>query len=295
MLNTMPNVDRDYPFLVGEPVQSANQFWGRAKQVRFILEYVRNGQCISLVGPRGCGKTSLLNYVSDPGVCASHGLRPGSVLFVRLEGRELADYDQAACLGLFTERIIEQADEADAGLGEQLQDALGGRNRGHLGLRTLFRVLRDYGKQPVVALDDFDDLAQNARLEDSFFAALRSLATGCQVSYLVASLQPLYELETMRPEASTLCGICRQITLPPFSEQESRGLFLSLLEQARVTFPASIVDLILSWGRNEPWRLQLAGHEAFQVWQENGGKLRDSERAGLERRFENAAARWAAL
>jgi hypothetical protein len=37
----------------------------------------------------------------------------------------------------------------------------------------------------------------------------------------------------------------------------------------------------------------LAGHEAFQVWQENGGELRESEGAALERRIDRAAARWA--
>ena len=291
----MPNADSDNPFTIGKAVQSANQFWGRSKQAQLILEYVRNCQCISLVGPPGYGKTSLLNYVSDPGVRSSHGVRPGAAFFVRLEGRQLANSDQAACLCLFTECILEQADEVDSALAERLRSALEGRSWGHLGLRTLFRVLCDDGVQPVVLLDDFDDLAHNAQLEDSFFAALRSLATGCQVAYVVASLQPLYELETMRPEASTLCGICRQITLPPLAEQESRDLILGLLDQARVTFPTSIVDVIQSWGRDEPWRLQLAGHEAFQVWQENGGELHESEGAALERRFDRAAARRTAL
>jgi len=67
-------------------------------------------------------------------------------------------------------------------------------------------------------------------------------------------------------------------------------MVLGLLEQGQATFPASIVDRILSWGRNEPWRLQLAGYEAFRVWQENGGSLNGSEGAALERRWERAAA-----
>jgi hypothetical protein len=291
VFNTMLNVDSDNPFLVGKPTKSASQFWGRSKQVQFILEYVRNSQCISLVGPLGYGKTSLLNYVSDPGVQSSRGMRPQAALFCRLEGRELAVRDQAACLSYFARQVIEQAGEMDAALATYLRDTVERRSGGHLGLRRLFRALCDRGIQPVVTLDDFDDLAHNAQLENSFFAALRSLATGCQVSYVVASLQPLYELETMRPESSTLCGLCRQISLPPFAEQVSRGLLLGLLERAQAVFPESIVDLILSWGQNEPWRLQLAGYEAFQVWQESGGKLHDSDGALLERRFESAAAR----
>jgi hypothetical protein len=165
---------------------------------------------------------------------------------------------------------------------------LDGRGRGHLALRRLFRVICDDGIQPVVALDDFDDVAHNPQLEDSFFAALRSLVTGCQVSYVVASQRPLYELETMRPEASTLCGICSQLMLPPFTEQESRDWLESTLAGAKITFPESIVSVILSWGRNEPWRLQLAGHEAFTLWRENRGRLHSSDGVRLERRFETA-------
>jgi len=278
------------PFLVGEPVQDASQFWGRSKQVQYTLEYVRNSQCVSLVGPAGYGKTSLLNHVSDPVVRSKRGLSPEIALFVRLEGRTFAGCDQATCLNLFFEQIIDQAEAANPAVAAALRESIEGRSRGHLGLRRLFRTLCDFGIQPVVVLDDFDDLAQNPNLEDSFFAALRSLATGCQVSYVVASLLPLYELETMRPESSTLCGICRQITLPPLAERESRDLVLGVLERAQAAFPESILNLILRWGRNEPWRLQLAGHEAFQVWQENGGKLNGSEGAALERRFERATA-----
>lgn len=291
----MSTLDSDNPFTFGRAVQSPDQFWGRSKQAQFILQCVRNNQCISLVGPPRYGKTSLLNYVSDLDVRSRHGLHPGATFFVRLEGRELSGYDQPACLGYFAECIIGQADEVDTTLAGELRSVLEGKNRGHLALRTLFRVLCDWGRQPVVVLDDFDDLAHNPQLEDSFFAALRSLATGCQVSYVLASLQPLYALETMRPEASTLCGICTQVTLPPLAQQESRDLLLGLLERAQVRFPASIVDLILGWARNEPWRLQLAGHEAFQVWQENGGELSDRQDTALERRFDGAAARWLAL
>jgi len=290
MLDKMPNVNGNNPFLIGEPVSSVDQFFGRSKQTRTILEYVRNGQCISLVGPAGIGKTSLLYHVSDPRIRTRWGLGPQVALFCRLEGKELAGRDQAACLVWFVDQILVQAAAVDAALAARMRKAIEGRSGGHMGLRTLFRVLDGEGMQPVVTLDDFDDLARNAQLEDSFFAALRSLATGCQVSYVVASLKPLYELETMRPEASTLCGICQQMPLSPFSEQESRSMVLGLLEQGQATFPASIVDRILSWGRNEPWRLQLAGYEAFRVWQENGGSLNGSEGAALERRWERAAA-----
>jgi ABC-type branched-subunit amino acid transport system ATPase component len=97
----MPNVDGLNPFVIGEPVQSVERFWGRSKQVRYILEQVRNSQCVSLVGPRGYGKTSLLNHVAEPHVRSSCGLRPDASLFVRLEGHDLTERDQAGCLAYF--------------------------------------------------------------------------------------------------------------------------------------------------------------------------------------------------
>ena len=140
-------------------------------------------------------------------------------------------------------------------------------------------------------MDDFDDLAQNRTLDDSFFAALRSLATGYEVIYVVASRRPLYELEKARPEASTLCGICQQFLLRPWAEDERRDLLLGTLSRTGVKFPQFVIDCIVGLGREGPYLIQLAGYHAFEVWRDRGGRLQERDCAEVEQRFEQAVER----
>lgn len=194
---------------------------GRSKEIQRILGLISHGQSISVVGPAGCGKTWLLNHVAEADLLEQHGICAAKHIFVWLSGRTFARVDQFACWSGFCTEILAQFEQVASPLHDRLEEAEPEiAPGGHRGLRTLFRIAREYGFRPVLVLDDFDDLAQNRSLDDSFFAALRSLATGYEVIYLVASRRPLYELEKARPEASTLCGICQQFLLCPLAEQE---------------------------------------------------------------------------
>jgi hypothetical protein len=222
-------------------------------------------------------------------VYEKYGLRAREHVFVRINGRSFAGVDQATCLHGFYQGIVSQLECQYAGLKARIMEASPDTGiAGHRGLRTLFRIIQDSGVKPIVQLDEFDELAQNACLEDNFFAALRSLAMGYEMAYLIASRRPLYELETARPEASTLCGICQQFQVCQFTEEESQRLVEGYLQGAGVEFPRTIVDRITNLGRYEPRRVQLAGYCAFEVWQENGGKLCQESNTEIERRFAQA-------
>jgi hypothetical protein len=222
-----------------------------------------------------------------------YGLRAGEHVFVRINGRSFIGVDQATCLHGFHQGIVSQLERMDAGLGARLVEASPDTGIvGHRGLRTLFRIIQDSGVKPIVQLDEFDELAQNTCLEDNFFAALRSLAMGYEMAYLIASRSPLYELEKARPEASTLCGICQQFQFHPFTEEESQRLVEDYLQSAGVEFPRSAVERIVDLGRNEPYRVQLAGYCAFEVWKEKGGKLCQESSAEIDRCFAHAVEHW---
>ena len=209
------------PFPIGGPVRRNKDLIGRSKEVQRIMRCISQGQSVSVVGPSRCGKTWLLDHIAGASPLEQHRICAAEHVFLRLSGRAFARVDQPACLGGFCTEILAQFKQSDGTLKDRLEEVekeitLGG----HRGLRTLFRIARDCGFRPVLVLDDFDDLAQNGSLSDNFFAALRSLATGYEVIYLVASRRPLYELEKARPEASTLCGICQQFLLRPWADEK---------------------------------------------------------------------------
>ena len=156
----------------------------------------------------------------------------------------------------------------------------------------MFRSAQACGLKLVIALDNLDALNQNRFLGAYFFSALRSLHTNYDMAYLVASQSPLDELERICPEGpgSPFFNIFQQITLGRFREEESRRLVVILLDLAGAKCPDFVTDCILELGRNEPCRLQRAGHSAFQVWQENQGDLQVEHWEEIRQRFEGMKA-----
>ena len=78
---------RNNPFTYGNPISDPRRFFGRAREVEQIFGRLRNEEfeSSSVVGDRRIGKTSLLNYLADPGVRAAHGLGSGRYIFVYVD------------------------------------------------------------------------------------------------------------------------------------------------------------------------------------------------------------------
>ena len=66
-------------------VENASFSYGRKPIWEGLNLEVKRGECLSLLGPNGCGKTTLLNCISG-----SNPLTSGSI---KLLGKEVADYD----------------------------------------------------------------------------------------------------------------------------------------------------------------------------------------------------------
>jgi len=295
----MQESKEENPFRPNSPVWQPRGFFGRSREIRRVLQSLRNQQSVSVVGPPKCGKTSLLNHVADIEVFQRHALQAGEHIFVYIDvvnvgGRSLAEMEQDECFLLLREEIIRQIKESNLTVGSKLAEATrqADLQSALYGLNTLLRTAQQCRVKPIVALDNFSTLAKNPRLSEHFFQALRFLATGHYwLAYLVASRHPLHELEKIRPEASTFFGICHQIMLEPFAPQESRELVIKTLERTSIQFPAFAIAHILELGCNEPYRLHLAGYQAFEMWQEKGKRLREADCGEIERCFATALRR----
>jgi AAA+ ATPase superfamily predicted ATPase len=284
------------PFRPHSPIWRPSNFFGRSRETRQVLQSLRNGQSVSIVGPPKCGKTSLLNYVADIDVFQRHALRAGEYIFVHIDvlsvrGKSLADVEQDVCFFRLREEITRQVKESNVTVGTKLEKATRqvGSRTAYFGLTTLFRTAFENGLKPIVVLDNFDSLAKNTRLSGSFFDALRAFAMGYYgMAYLVASRRRLHELEKIRAEASPLFNIFREVLLGPFALKESHELVTAILGRVNIQFPVFAIDHILELGRNDPYQLQLAGYHAFEVWRERGERLREVDCREIERCFEAA-------
>jgi KaiC/GvpD/RAD55 family RecA-like ATPase len=277
------------PFCL-EPIKLQAQFFGRRNETRNALNFLHNGQCVSVVGPARIGKTSFLFHLAN--VHANRGGAEEQV-FVYLDSDSLVNLEEGECYVYIREEAIRQIKSKVAvgqDIGVQLEKLVrqAGSQTGYFGLRTLLQSARELGLKLVIALDHLDVLNQNHNLREVFFSALRSLHTNYAIAYLVASRSPIDRLERICPDGpgSPFFNIFQQLSIGLLTDEESRQMIAALPGMANATLPESVVDCILDLGRNEPDRLQRAGYSAFEIWQENQQEWLKKHCKEIRRRFD---------
>lgn len=248
------------PFYHRGAIRQAADFHGRVSQIEQILGLLRNGQSVSLIGPRRIGKSSLLIHLCRQAVRESFNLHAPHALFVRVDCQELGgsppeEVYEALLLGV-------QAEAEDAGLTLKEQRQSGTYRALD---RLLNQVVRN-GVAVVVILDEFELLAANEQLTPYFFARLRGLTTKYGLAYLTASQRPLFAI-TADEEilSSPFFNIFVSLSLGLFSEEEARSLLTERLEHTAVAFPPDLQDHILHLVGPHPFFLHLAGYHAFPL------------------------------
>lgn len=288
------------PFTL-DPVRLVEQFFGRQRITRQVLNELANGQHVSIVGPNGIGKTSFLYHVADPQVRAQN-MMAEELVFVYVDGGALAaEGQETAGNATAWYQAIEEATLAQ--IGETIQDRPGLQARFEESLpdngsatpdarvEKLFQVVMMRDIRPVLILDDFEELALSPRMDEHFLNVLRSLHTDAQVTYLVASLLPLRELEQVTSIYSVFFNMFLLIGSPTtdcfgsLDPTESRALVQTPLDQSEIKLDKSIIDYILELGENRPYSLKRAGLIAVDLWLSDPGMEPESHRLQIGRQF----------
>lgn len=248
------------PFFHRGAIRSAKYFHGRNAEVAQILGLLRNGQSVSLIGPRRIGKSSLLLHLRHPDVRKAFELNPPHALFVMLDCQELGGSPPEEVYEMLLMSLSDAAEEAGIFI-EQLQQP--GT------YRALDRALHQISNQniPVVfILDEFELLAANSHLTPYFFARLRGLTTKYGLAYLTASQRPLFAI-TAEEEilSSPFFNIFVTLPLGLFSAEEAETLIDQRLAQTNIEFPAKLNDHLLFLVGPHPFFLHIAGYHAFQA------------------------------
>ncbi len=151
------------PFTQRGAIRDPGQFFGRQAELNQIFSCIGKMQSVSVVGERRIGKSSLLHYVCQKG--QSHAPRGAGLVYLGVQRvRHEAD---------FYTRLLEEVG-----------------SRGST-FRDLESTLR--GKQVVVCLDEFEQVAGNEAFSESFFDGLRSLAQD-GLALVTASQHSLFDL-----------------------------------------------------------------------------------------------------
>ena len=231
----------DNPFFHRGAIRRVEEFVGREAEIAQTLGLLRNGQSVSLIGPRRIGKSSLLLHLGQPTVRAAHHLDPPHSLFVMLDCQELAGSPPEEVYELMLDGLLEAATAAGLTLETTGQPGT---------YRALDRALQQVYAQGVsggVLLDEFELLAANQHLTPYFFARLRGLTTKYGLAYLTASQRPLFAITAEEAVLSSpFFNIFVTVPLGLFNEAEARALLERRLSRTAVIFSEELTRYLLN-------------------------------------------------
>lgn len=250
----------DNPFFHRGAIRRVEDFVGRAAELSQMLGLLRNGQSVSLIGPRRIGKSSLLLHLSHPAVRESFGLNPPQALFVLLDCQELAGSPPEEVYELLYAGLLDAASQAGLALDTAAEPGT---------YRALDRALAQVYQQGtgvVVLLDEFELLAANQHLTPYFFARLRGLTTKYGLAYLTASQRPLFDITAEEAVLSSpFFNIFVTLPLGLFDEAEALDLFQQRMARTTVTFPPALIHYLMRLVGHHPFFLHIGGYHAVQA------------------------------
>ncbi len=234
------------PFFHRGPVREPAYFFGRAREIEYATDLLRQGQSLAVSGPRRIGKTSLLFHLAQPEVAAAHGLGPDAARWVYLDGGMLDGLDEDWLYG-----AVDRALGGDA-------DAVP--------YSRFVERLRNLGSRLILALDEFELIAANPRLGPALFNRLRGLTAQYPLQFITAARDPLWQLAYAHREtlSSPFFNIFAPLPLGLFTDEEAGDLLATLSARGhRAGFAPETMTFILELAGPHPLFLQVAAYRAF--------------------------------
>jgi hypothetical protein len=252
---------QENPFYQRSPIKDPADFYGRTAEVEIVLNSLKRDQCVSLVGPRRIGKTSLLNYVSHPQVMTAHDLSPDCYMMVLIDCQGLGHFTPADLYELMLDETAHRL--ALAGRSPVLASA-GDSPLGFAQFKQAIKGMEEAGLRLVYLLDEFELLVDNKNLDKDFFGGLRSIAEHYNVAYVTTTPIQLHEI-TLREGSvlgSPFFNIFRNLPLGLMPTEEARQL---LTEPSDGRFSQADVESLLRLAGPHPFFLQIAAYHMFDV------------------------------
>lgn len=251
-LSSLEAVNHISPFIVGPPILSPNQFFGREAQLKRIFGLLSHFplQHIAIIGPRRSGKTSLLHYVRQITTTAPSRLRsgqkhgwlrqPDAYRWVYVDFQDARMHHQETLL----QHIL-------AGLELPLPEVCS--------LSNFLTSVSDHLVLPsIILMDELERAFQARGLEQEvLWESLRSLASNSadgRLCLIVASKQYPHQMQSQVKESSSpfLNIFGHTIQLGPFTHGEAEGFIAS----APQSFSPQDVEWILAQSQGWPVLLQ---------------------------------------
>lgn len=243
MADLLPN-----PYFAKAIVHEPEMFFGRTDLLKRVYETVVNRQSVSIVGPRGIGKSSFLWYTSLLEVQAQFPFDLSRHFFVFLDLREY--------LRRTSEDFFHKVSKAIISEGKKRGLVLYSDGKGEDEFSSILDQIEEQEFFPVLLLDAFDKVTLNEHFDPEFFEYLRAHASMGLVAYVTASIAPLYEVCHRGIAGSPFFNIFYTYRLGALLPEEARELITIPAKQAGILLSNTEMTLVLKWAGYHPYFIQ---------------------------------------
>lgn len=248
------------PYHPGRAIENVEDFYDRDEEVKRVFSYLNNMECISIVGERRIGKTSLLNYISSPYTIRMYGLDPSKYLFVFLYFGDFINVTQKEFLLSIIEKIEDKINDND------LKLKIEAFKKGKIDFSSTNRLIGEITKKFKIVLlcDEFGYTVKNKNFNCEFFTGLRGLASH-NLSYIISTLDSLAKIIPKDIQGSGILTIFPNvINLKPFSYEDAYELVTKQSSKCGIEFSKKDIEFILDLSGYHPCFIQMACFEVFE-------------------------------
>ncbi|HEY7415160.1 MAG TPA: AAA-like domain-containing protein [Ktedonobacteraceae bacterium] len=247
----------DNPYYDFMAVRDPNMLFGREELLRMLFTSCMKRQCFSLEGTRGIGKSSILFHMQSPELQKRLGFGTDleRYIFVYIDMRDylhhtLDEFFQDLCVQIA--RHVPQNVELKAS-----------GNRGADRFTKSLQELYQANYHTVLLMDAFDKVAEEQQFGPNFFSFLRSPATRGWISYITASIKPLYQISPDVASSPFFSGF-QTGYVGALELEEARQLISVPASAAGLPFSAYEIQWILEQAGRHPFFLQRVCHHLFE-------------------------------
>jgi hypothetical protein len=247
------------PYTNRNRIRSETEFFGRENELRGVYTRLLGGASVSLVGERRTGKSSLLGALNFSDVRRDLGI-PEELRVAYTDCQEMAGCGEDQLLDYL---CVTFATAMDLQVPEPIDRAAFKK----LGLDARFKA----GLQPVLAIDEFDVLLENDRLDRAFLAFLRSWSSGAQVPIVLASWEgSINDLAESEGLGSAFLNVFAPVYVGPLEPDDAEDLVRLPAEGIGEPFEEEEIRWVRAFGGLHPFFLQMASYHMLESRRASG-------------------------
>ncbi len=205
------------PFYNRKMIKKEKEFIGRIREIDDIINRLRGGNSVSVVGERKIGKSSLLYNLYLRGNKLLDDPEKKQYKFVYIDLQDIAMTTPER----FVKKVLKKLDIK--------YDTISVKEDPIVEFSELLEINSEKGIKPILLIDEFEEIIERTDFNDDFINALRYLANSGYLTYVVASQMSLREITDKGKLTSPFWNIFATLKLDVFSADnnlEETAMFL---------------------------------------------------------------------